>query len=195
MPKVVIMLGSARDTGNGAGIAAWLSSHVTKCVQDPSTLQMITLNPLSPPHPLGPVVGTLPPAGIRDPADYPTDGIKQWSALVSSCDAFIVVTPQYNWGYPGELKTMFDHLYNEWRDKPIMIVTYGGHGGSKANTQLQQVFQGALHMHVVEPSTEITLPREYIQGGVRVSSTQPPEFLTPYEESIRAALVQLLPSA
>ncbi|EIN10389.1 NADPH-dependent FMN reductase, partial [Punctularia strigosozonata HHB-11173 SS5] len=77
---------------------------------------------------------------------------RQWSEFVTSTDAFIVVTPQYNWGYPGDLKTMFDHLYNEWKGKPIMLVTYGGHGGARCNSQLRQVFEGGLGMRFVEPA-------------------------------------------
>jgi len=45
------------------------------------------------------------------------------------------------------LKNAIDHLYHEWRDKPAVIVTYGGHGGTKCSEQLKQV-AGAVKMSV-----------------------------------------------
>ncbi len=54
--------------------------------------------------------------------------------------AIVFVSPQYNWGYPAPLKNAIDHLYKEWAGKPAMIVTYGGHGGSKCAAQLRQAF-------------------------------------------------------
>ena len=87
---------------------------------------------------------------------------------MSSCSGFIVLTPQHNWGYPGELKNALDHLYWEWRGKPVMLVTYGGHGGGKCASQLKEVMEGGLKMRVVS-AVEITLPEEYIRKGRRVT--------------------------
>jgi NADPH-dependent FMN reductase len=43
---------------------------------------------------------------------------KAWSKLISSFAGFVLVFPQYSWGYPTALKNALDYLYNEWRDKP-----------------------------------------------------------------------------
>ena len=64
------------------------------------------------------------------------------------------VTPQYNWGYPAPLKNAIDYLYNEWKGKPALVVSYGGHGGGKANGQLREVLRG-VRMHVCEKGVEL----------------------------------------
>lgn len=64
-----------------------------------------------------------------DTQNYVYDHTKKWSAKVSEADAYIFVTPEYNWGYPAGLKNAIDYLYHEWRDKPAGIVSYGGKSG------------------------------------------------------------------
>lgn len=97
------------------------------------------------------------PSQITDYTKYAHEHTRQWSQEVQSYDAFIFVTPQYNWGYPAVLKNAIDYLYNEWKGKPAMIVSYGGHGGGKANGQLRQVL-GAINMIPVKQSVELTFP-------------------------------------
>ncbi|TVY51988.1 NAD(P)H-dependent FMN reductase LOT6, partial [Lachnellula suecica] len=89
------------------------------------------------------------PAQIQDPSGYAQAHARAWSAEISKHDAFIFVMPQYNWGYPAVLKNAIDYLYNEWKGKPAMIVSYGGHGGGKAAEQLKQVLTG-VQMKVVD---------------------------------------------
>ncbi|WP_331733552.1 NAD(P)H-dependent oxidoreductase [Streptomyces sp. NBC_01276] len=60
---------------------------------------------------------------------------------VAALDAFVVVTPEYNHGYPASLKLALDHVYSGWRAKPVGFVSYGGMaGGHRAVEQLRQVF-------------------------------------------------------
>lgn len=76
-------------------------------------------------------------------------------ASVGSADAVVVVTPEYNHGYPGALKTAFDSLKYEWRGKPVGFVSYGGmSGGFRAVEQLRQVV-AELHMVSVRDSVAI----------------------------------------
>lgn len=110
------------------------------------------------------------PLAMNDEPGIPAAGAYQqtstiaWSEKVAGADAIVFVTPQYNWGYPAALKNAVDHLYAEWRDKPILIVTYGGHGGGKCAAQLQQVCEG-LKMKVIPTMPGITLPRAVIEGA------------------------------
>ena len=48
-------------------------------------------------------------------------------------DAFIIVSPEYNHGYPGELKIFLDHFYEELNRKPVGIcgVSGGSLGGAR----------------------------------------------------------------
>jgi NAD(P)H-dependent FMN reductase len=89
---------------------------------------------------------------------------RAWSQKITAADALIFVTPQYNWGYPAVLKNAIDHLYREWHDKPALIVTYGGHGGTKCAEQLKQV-AAAVELRLVDATPALVLPRAVIREG------------------------------
>lgn len=92
------------------------------------------------------------PAGLpaADPTPHYAHGhTRRWSAAVRAHDAFVFVTPQYNWSVPAALKNALDYLYHEWAGKPAVAVTYGSRGGGRAAAHLQQILTG-LHMRVAE---------------------------------------------
>lgn len=93
--------------------------------------------------------------------DYRFEHTRAWSRKVASGDAFVFVSPQYNWGYPAALKNALDHLHREWANKPAMIVTYGGHGGNKCAQQLRQVLDG-LDMRTIDTMPGFTRSRDRI---------------------------------
>jgi NAD(P)H-dependent FMN reductase len=60
---------------------------------------------------------------------------------IAEADAFVVVTPEYNHGYPAPLKSLIDSVGAEWQAKPVAFVCYGGvSGGLRAVEQLRLVF-------------------------------------------------------
>jgi NAD(P)H-dependent FMN reductase len=95
---------------------------------------------------------------------YAFEHTRAWSAKIAAADAFVFVSPQYNWGYPAALKNALDHLYGEWAGKPAMIVTYGGHGGDRCAEQLRQVCEG-LHMAPIITGAGLNLPRQHIEAN------------------------------
>ena len=58
---------------------------------------------------------------------------------IKATDAIIIVSPEYNGGYPASLKNVIDLLYPEWKRKPIAICTVseGAFGGIQVITSLQ----------------------------------------------------------
>lgn len=71
--------------------------------------------------------------------DHPTEKMLEFAAKVKDADGVIIVTPEYNGGYPASLKNVVDLLYDEWRRKPIAICTNSGgpFGGAQVLTSLQ----------------------------------------------------------
>jgi NAD(P)H-dependent FMN reductase len=64
-----------------------------------------------------------------------------FQSRINSADAFVIITPEYNHGYPAVLKQLIDSAYKEWHAKPVAFVSYGGlSGGIRAVEQLRQVF-------------------------------------------------------
>lgn len=73
--------------------------------------------------------------------DDPPAGLTEFSERIAEADALVIVTPEYNSGYPGVLKNALDYLLPEYRRKPVGIVTVsaGPWGGMSALRQLRQV--------------------------------------------------------
>ena len=77
---------------------------------------------------------------------------------IAEADAFVVVTPEYNHGYPAPLKSLIDSIGIEWHAKPVAFVSYGGiSGGLRAVEQLRQVF-AELHAVTVRDSVSFAGP-------------------------------------
>lgn len=58
---------------------------------------------------------------------------------IKASKGIIIVTPEYNGSYPASLKNAIDVLYDEWKHKPIAIITVsaGPFGGNQALVALQ----------------------------------------------------------
>ncbi len=69
----------------------------------------------------------------------PSKKLLEFAAKIKAADGVIIVTPEYNGGYPAALKNVVDVLYDEWRRKPLAISTVsdGIFGGSQVITSLQ----------------------------------------------------------
>lgn len=57
---------------------------------------------------------------------YTKDHTKTWSKRVGQADAFVFVTPEYNYSAPATLINALDYLHKEWQYKPVAFVSYGG---------------------------------------------------------------------
>jgi len=90
--------------------------------------------------------------GATDNTETSPQAIKL-EKIVNRADGFIIVSPEYNHGYPGELKMMLDLLYSQYAGKPVGIcgVSNGPVGGARMGQQLRLVLI-ALHMI---PVTEV----------------------------------------
>ena len=96
----------------------------------------------------------LPPRHPRE-GGYPAD-IAPFAERVERAEAFIIITPEYNHGYPGSLKNALDMVNHEWRAKPVAFVSYGGvSGGVRAVEQLRQV---VVELHMVPLRDGVVLP-------------------------------------
>lgn len=87
---------------------------------------------------------------------------------IASADAFLVVTPEYNHGYPAPLKSLIDSVGQEWHAKPVAFVSYGGvSGGLRAVEQLRLVF-AELHAVTIRDSVSFAGAREQFDSSGRL---------------------------
>jgi NAD(P)H-dependent FMN reductase len=75
--------------------------------------------------------------------ESPDPRLVEFVREMGRADGFVLVTPEYNFGIPGALKNLLDHLFDEWNRKPFALVTAGGvSGGFHASDQLRIVVSG-----------------------------------------------------
>nr|WP_298094407.1 NAD(P)H-dependent oxidoreductase [uncultured Shinella sp.] len=80
---------------------------------------------------------------------------KMVESRIAQADAFLVVTPEYNHGYPAALKAIIDSCFGPWHAKPVAFISYGGvSGGLRAVEQLRLVF---AELHAVAIRETVSL--------------------------------------
>lgn len=122
--KVGLIYGSARAERKCDTVAEWVKRRLT-------TWNGVEIEIFDPLHPevADAIYGTSP------------DTVKTFRQRIDQCDAFIVVTPEYNHSYPAPLKALIDAARFEWAAKPVAFVSYGGiSGGLRAVEHLRNVF-------------------------------------------------------
>src|SRR6059036_2032346 len=55
-----------------------------------------------------------PTSPARFEGKYPNEVAGRWARKIGEADAFIIVAPEYNHGYPAVLKNALDWAYAEW---------------------------------------------------------------------------------
>jgi NAD(P)H-dependent FMN reductase len=127
--KIGIILGSTRQGRISPAIAEWVAAGIAKHSELSS--EMLDLEIIALPLFNEPTIPSVGP-GVSKAAIA-------WKDKVTSLDAFIILTAEYNAGYPAPLKNALDYLKAEWANRPIFIVSYGFGGGASAAHHLSEV--------------------------------------------------------
>jgi NAD(P)H-dependent FMN reductase len=129
-PHIQIILGTDREGRFSEKAGAWLMDRLG--ARSDLQVELVDLRD----YPLPFYDQTVPPAlGHRD---YPPE-VARWASKVEEADGYIVVTAEYNHGYPALLKNALDHAFPEFNRKPVAFVGYGNVGGARAIEQLRLV--------------------------------------------------------
>jgi NAD(P)H-dependent FMN reductase len=145
MFKLHVIIASTRPERVGPSVARWfheLASRHGKFEIRLVDLREVNLPLLDEPH--HPRLGK-----------YEHQHTKNWSALVDDADAYVVVTPEYNYGMAPALLNAFDFLYREWNYKPIGFVSYGGISGGMRSVQMAKLVTTTLKMMPVPEGVAI----------------------------------------
>lgn len=106
---------------------------------------------------------------------YTNKDAARWADKIGEGDGYIIVTPEYNHGYPAVLKNVLDYVYSQWSKKPVGFVSYGGiSGGIRAVEQLRQVVI-ELQMVPIRPAIHIPFARKLLDedGHFKTDVLQP----------------------
>jgi NAD(P)H-dependent FMN reductase len=118
--------------------------------------------------------------------DYVHDHTRAWSARVDAADAFVVVTPEYNYGMPAVLKNALDYLHHEWAHKPIAFVSYGGVSAGTRSVQMAKQVVTTLRMYALPEAVSIPFVQQFLDDEGRL---QPNETM---EGAAKAVLDELV---
>jgi NAD(P)H-dependent FMN reductase len=87
---------------------------------------------------------------------------KDWSATIDRADAYVIVMPEYNYGFNAALKNALDYLHWEWQYKPVGFVSYGGiSAGTRAVQMIKQVVT-TLKMVPVPEAVSIPFVKQFL---------------------------------
>lgn len=117
--KVALAFGSSRDKRLCEAVAMWAAEqiwnqgHFSLDVIDPEALPLLR----------------------QHDEDCEVTALRR---RLGNADAFVVVTPEYDYGFPAALQFLIDTAHVEWHAKPVAFVAYGGaSGGLRAVEQLR----------------------------------------------------------
>ena len=145
--RIKVILGSTRQKRFGDKPAYWICEEA-RALRDVE-VECLDLRDYPMPffdEPMSPMWGN---------GSYHNAAVQRWADRIADGQAFVVVTPEYNHGYPAVLKNAIDSIYPEWVNKPIGFVSYGNTGGARAIEQLRQV---AIEMRMWPMRAAIHIP-------------------------------------
>jgi NAD(P)H-dependent FMN reductase len=110
----------------------------------------------------------LPPGLAKDNYDNPV--VIKWREKIREADGFVLVTPEYNHGYPAVLKNALDYVYHAWGRKAVAFVSWGGAGGARGVEQLRLV---AVELDMVPLRWAVHIPNPwFIQDMSGIATDQ-----------------------
>lgn len=163
--KITIIIGSTRKNRFSEKPANWIFEEAKK--RKEFEVELIDLRD----YPIPFFDEAITPRMIKEP--YTNEYVKKLTKKISESDGFIIVTPEYNHGYPAVLKNMFDYIYNEWNKKPIGFVSYGTSGGVRSVEQLREV---AIELQMAPIRQAIHIPPQLFIDIVLKKNDNPNPF-------------------
>jgi NAD(P)H-dependent FMN reductase len=126
MPHIAIVSASVRLNRSSHRVALFFEKFITR--KSIGTAEILDLN-----HYQFPIFEERL-AHQKDPAP----NVLEFSEKIRNADGVLIVTPEYNGGYPASLKNVVDLLYKDWYRKPLAVATVsdGSFGGTQVITSL-----------------------------------------------------------
>jgi len=154
--KLTVILASVRDGRGGEAIARWFITRAKEHAKfdvELADLKELNLPILDEPH-------------HPRLKKYVHDSTKRWSEIVGGSDAFVFVTPEYNYTIPPALVNALDTVYHEWTYKPVAFVSYGGISGGMRAVQTEKLMVTGFKMMPMVEAVNIPLYTQLVENGV-----------------------------
>ena len=98
---------------------------------------------------------------------YRNEPTRKWSASVAAADAFVFVTPEYDFFPPASLVNAVQVLSKEWAYKPAGVVSYGGISGGLRSAQGLRQLLGNVNVHALPQVVPVPMFAQFVgEDGV-----------------------------
>ena len=92
---------------------------------------------------------------------------KRWAESVASADAFVFVTPEYNYFAPPALINAITYLSKEWAYKPAGLLSYGGVSGGLRAAQSEKLLLTSQRIMPIPEGVAVQMVNQYVgEDGV-----------------------------
>jgi NAD(P)H-dependent FMN reductase len=161
MPRLHVVIVSTRPQRTGVPVAEWFVQRAQQ--HGKFEVRRVDLKELNlplldePKHPR-----------LRQ---YQHAHTKAWSESVDAADAFVFVTPEYNFAVPAPLVNAIDYLFSEWHYKPVGFVSYGGVSGGLRSVQMAKLLVTSLKMMPLPETVSIPMVHQALDESGSLKST------------------------
>ncbi|MCE9541333.1 NAD(P)H-dependent oxidoreductase [Candidatus Kaiserbacteria bacterium] len=177
--SVKVILGSTRDGRFSDKPAAWMLEHL-KAVENVDA-EILDLRE----YPMPFFAEKETPGHKSKPYEHPA--VAAWTAKIAEGDAFVIIAPEYNHGYPAVLKNALDYVYQEWNNKPVAFVSYGSALGARSVEQLREV---AVELQMTPIRNALHMPYDVLVAAGKGEAIH--DVLAPYVGRAQGLITQLL---
>ena len=153
--KLNIIIGSTRPGRIGPVVAKWVSEAASQ--HGKFDIELVDLADFALP--------LLDEAAHPMAQQYVMEPTKRWSASVASADAFLFVTPEYDYFAPAALVNAVQVLMREWFYKPAGVVSYGGISGGLRSAQVLRQLLSNVNVHALPQVIPIPNLAQFIGDG------------------------------
>jgi NAD(P)H-dependent FMN reductase len=160
--KLDVVVASTRPGRVGLPVAEWFVERAK--AHGRFEVELVDLKAIDLPHidePKHPRLG-----------EYQHEHTKRWSAIARAADAFVFVTPEYNYGLAPALVNALDYLFNEWTYKPVGFVSYGGMSGGTRSVQMVKQIVTTLKMMPIPEAVAIPFITSFMKEGAFAGTEQ-----------------------
>ena len=155
MPRLGVVIVSTREGRVGGAVSEWFMGRARE--HGGFDVELVDLKEVNLP--------VLSEPNHPRLKKHTQEATKAWSATVDALDAFVFVSPEYNFFTPPSLVNALDHLYPEWNHKAAGFVSYGGVSGGLRAAQMTKLMLTTFKMVPIVEQVTIPFVAKLVDGG------------------------------
>ncbi len=161
--KLNVIVGSTRPGRRGLAVGQWLAEHAAGLgTFDVELVDLAQFN-----------LPLLDEAAHPVMQRYEHEHSQRWSASVASADAYVFVTPEYNYFPPASLVNALQVVMREWGRKVSGVVSYGGISGGLRAAQQLRLLIASTNMHSLPQVVPVPNLPEFIDETGKFNPVAP----------------------